>query len=99
MLRASIQEYRGERGVIKYVHVMDKLLKIPQLGAILQSGIIELYVEVFIALLLQKCYNEIEEIKLIRKFWLGIVHPTFLSRIREIIMVRVGVDVDMGFKN
>lgn len=58
MLRQSINEYQGERSIMKYIYILDKLLKIPEFCLALQESLPELYTSVFVSLLLQKCGKE-----------------------------------------
>ena len=47
---------------------------------------------------MQKCSTEIEELKILRKFWVGKLHPYCLAQIKELILQRTGIDIDCGFK-
>ncbi len=82
MIRQGVNEYRGERALMKYIYILDKLMKINGYTSALQSHIVDIYSEIFLALLHQKCYNEVEELKILRKYWVGQVHPVLLNRIR-----------------
>lgn len=57
MIRQGIHEYKNERAIMKYIYIIDKLLKFPTFLAVFQTSIVELYSDIFISLLIQKCSN------------------------------------------
>lgn len=56
-IRTCLQHYQKDRLLIKYVYLIDKLLKLPVWNQLAQSVIVEFYCDIFIFLLLQKCYH------------------------------------------
>jgi hypothetical protein len=83
---------------MKYIYIIDKLLKVPSFVPAIQNSIIDIYNELFLYLLQQKCSTEIEELKILRKYWVGKLHPYYLNQIKEIILQRTSIDIDCGFK-
>ena len=47
---------------------------------------------------MQKCNKDLEELKILRKYWLGLVHPYNIAQMKEIIFNKAGIDIDSGIK-
>lgn len=45
---------------MKYIHLIDKLLKVPMWAQLIAPVITAIFVDVFLSLLRQKCFNELE---------------------------------------
>lgn len=56
-IRTCIQHYQKDRTLIKYAYLIDKLLKLPLWNQIIQNVIVEFFCDIFIFILLQKCYQ------------------------------------------
>jgi hypothetical protein len=98
MIRQAIHEFQNERIIFKYVRIADKLLKVPGYEHALAASIVDIFCEVFHFLHLQKCSKDIEELKILRKFWVGTIHPLLLRQMKEILLSKVNLDVDQGIK-
>lgn len=44
---------------MKYIYIIDKLLKVPNFINPIQNSIVDLYSDMFVFLLLQKCNKEL----------------------------------------
>ena len=73
-------------------------MKVPAFAPAIHNNIIDIYSDLFLFLLMQRCSTEIEELKILRKFWVGKVHPYCLGQMKENIQQRASVDIDCGFK-
>jgi hypothetical protein len=73
-------------------------MKVPNFVPAIQNAIVDIYSELFVFLLQQKCSTEIEELKILRKYWVGKLHPYYLNQIKEILLQRTSIDIDCGFK-
>ena len=78
--------------------MIDKLLKLPGFNQILQAVMVEFYCDVFVYLLEQKGWAELDQLKMLRKLWLKIIHPRTLIATRDIILKETNIDVDMYFR-
>ena len=92
------QHYHQERSIVRYIHIVDKLLKTSVFNQMIQSYLVELYCETFKFLLEQRAFNELDEMKLLRKMWLKSIHPRLLIEIKEIVQMNFNIDLDKGFK-
>ena len=45
------------------------------------------------------CIDKIDELKIIRKFWLKTIHPKLLQTMRDFILTETAIDIDQYFKN
>ena len=82
MIRQAIFEFRNERIIIKYIYIVDKLLKTIGFQNAVINYIVEIYCEVFFNLFQQKCLKDIEKLKILRKYWVGTLHPILLKRMK-----------------
>lgn len=98
LIREDIHQFQNERSILKYIYIIDKLMKVPNFISPIQNAIVEIYSELFVFLLQQKCSTEIEELKILRKYWVGKLHPYYLNQIKEILLQRTSIDIDRGFK-
>jgi hypothetical protein len=55
------------------------------------------YVEVFVSMLRNGQERPVQELKLLRKLWVGRVSAWLLQAIRSQVYIKVGVDVEEGF--
>lgn len=98
MLIQGIHNYPQERAILNYLYIVDKLLKTPSFNEHLQTVIVDVYCLIFISLWTQRCLSELEQVKILRKFWLGTIHPLLLQQMKDNIYHRTGIDIDKGFK-
>lgn len=94
----AIQNYQQERAILNYIYIVDKLLKIPTFNENLQIVIVDLYCLIFISLWTQRCLSELEQLKILRKYWVGSIHPLLLQQMKDNIFLRTNIDIDSGFK-
>jgi len=48
--------------------------------------------------LTHKNLKELEELRILRKFWVGKLHPALLNEIKKQIYLKTNIDIDDGFK-
>lgn len=60
VLREVIRQFQNERAIMKYIYIIDKLIKVTEFIPAIQNAIIDIYSETFLFLLQQKCNTEIE---------------------------------------
>jgi hypothetical protein len=98
IIRQAVHEYQNERVIMKYLRIVDKLTKVPTYKAAIHTSIVDIYCEVFLFLHLQKCSRDLEELKILRKYWLGNIHPYCLSQMKDILLSKTNIDIDNGIK-
>ena len=94
-----MHEYPMERSILKYIRIIDKLIRVPPFMAHLQHCLVEIYSDCFGFIAQQKSNSDLEELKLLRKYWVGRVHPMLLYQIKQKVMERTGLDVDAGIRS
>lgn len=82
MIMQSVQHFQQERAILNYIYIVDKLLKVPTFNENFQTVIVDLYSLIFISLWTQRCFSELEQIKILRKFWVGTLHPIILQQMK-----------------
>jgi hypothetical protein len=45
-------------------------------------AIVDIFCDIFYFLNLQKCSKDLEELKILRKFWVGTIHPALLRQMK-----------------
>ena len=65
----------------------------------LQNVIVAIFYETFVSFWNQRCFNEIEELKILRKLWVGSVHQALLARMREAVAAATNCDIETNFKS
>ncbi len=98
LLREVVHHFQNERAIIKYIYIIDKLIKVPSFLPAIHQTIVGIYSDLFSFMHQQKCSGAMEELKILRKFWVGKLHPHCLVQMKEIILQRTGLDIDTGFK-
>lgn len=83
---------------MKYIRVVDKLTKIGSFKTAIHSHIVEIYSDTFYFLFVQKCNKDLEELKILRKYWVGLIHPYQLTKMKETVLSKASVDIDTGIK-
>lgn len=97
-IREVMHQFQTERTILKYIYILDKLMKVPAFLPAIHGAIVDIYSEMFGFLLQQKCSTEIEELKILRKYWVGRLHPYYLNQMKEAVLQRTSIDIDYGFK-
>jgi len=98
MIRQAVHEYQNERAIMKYIRIVDKLTKVTLFKAAIHAHIAEIYSEIFHFMFTQKCNKDLEELKILRKYWLGLIHPHNLTQMKETILKNSSIDIDAGIK-
>ncbi len=98
IIRQAVHEYQNQRAILKYLRIVDKLTKVSGFKAAIHNSIVDIYCQVFLFLFLQKCNKDLQQLKILRKYWVGIIHPYCLAQMKEIIFVKANVDIDTGIK-
>lgn len=62
------------------------MVGLPALGAVLQRYLTELYCDLFKHLFCQQNYAALQELKVIRKYWLGKVPPAFFAHTQQVVI-------------
>lgn len=78
----------------RYVQIMDRLLRFPIYNTILHSCLLELYTSVVIHLVNNSHLGALEEVKLIRKFWIGWINPLLYQHLRDSVYNATGIEID-----
>jgi hypothetical protein len=55
LIREAIHQFQAERAIMKYIYIIDKLIKVPSFLPAIHNSIIDIYSDLFMFLLLQKC--------------------------------------------
>lgn len=66
--------------------------------AAIHTTLVDIYTDLFTFLLAQKCQSEIMKLKILRKYWVGQLHPNLLIQIKDTVWRKCNVDIDSGFK-
>lgn len=93
-----VAERQGDRNVINYFRLVDKLMRTRKSFApFLENILIDMYTMVFVSFWQRGLNSSLEELKILRKIWLGTVSLAVLQAIRQRVMETVGIDVEVGF--
>lgn len=77
---------------------MDKLMRIHKSFApFLENILIDMYTMVFVSFWHRGLNSSVEELKILRKLWLGTVNFAVLQAIRQRLIEHLGLDVEVGF--
>ena len=98
LIRQAMHQFPLERAILKYIRIIDKLLRVPAFAVPLQHCLADIYTECLGFIAHQKSTADLEELKLMRKYWVGRVHPMLLWQIKQKAMASVGIDVDAGIR-
>ena len=73
-------------------------MKVGGYEAAVAHSIVAIFCDTFQFLYLQRCFKDLEELKILRKFWVGKLHPVFLSQMKENVWSQTKIDIDAGIK-
>lgn len=91
-------EWSGERSTIKYFYLMDKLMRTRRsFTPHFEGMLIDLYVLVFVSFWQRGFHSSVEDLKILRKLWLGTVSAAVLQALRQRLMELLATDVEVGF--
>jgi hypothetical protein len=94
MIRECLKASKRDVELIQYLQVIDLILNHPIYNQILHSCLLELYPTIVSSLLKAGHRKEVEEAKVIRKYWVRRIHPDLYIDLREVTLRIVGIDID-----
>lgn len=90
--------YQGQRSAVKYIYVADKLMKIPSFNEPIANVIVDVFSVIFLSLWNNRYYSEIDQLKILRKYWVAVLHPSLLAQMHSNILYWTGIDIEYGFR-
>lgn len=94
MMRECLQASKRNPELLQYLQLIDLLLNHPLYHPILHSCLIEFYPLIVSSLRKAGHREEVEEAKVIRKYWVRRIHPALYADLREATLRKAEVDVD-----
>lgn len=95
MIRECLKASKRDVELIQYLQVIDLILNHPIYNQILHSCLLEFYPTIVSSLLKAGYRREVEEAKVIRKYWVRRIHPGLYIDLKEATMRMVGIDIDL----
>lgn len=99
MMQDCLIASKKDSELIEYLRVMDLLLENPIYNQILHSSLIEFYPSIVYYLSKYGHKKEVEDAKIIRKYWVGRLHPSLYFDLQRVTLRKTGIDVDQIFNS
>ena len=94
MMRECLRASKRDTELLEYLKVMDLLLEHPVYNQVLHTCLIEFYPKIVSYLANQGHRGELEEAKIIRKYWVRRIHPNLYLDLKGATLMKAGVDID-----
>jgi len=93
-LKDSIAGNSANPHLHHFASLIDRLLALPSFNAALHNHLPEIYCELFRHLLWQRNYAGLDELKVMRKYWVGKLNKDLYRQLHQLVMRYFQVDIE-----